>query len=178
MATTQWSIDPAHSEIQFKVKHLMISNVSGSFTSFSGSAETEGDDFENAQVAFSADLASINTNNEQRDEHLRSDLFFDAEKFPTLSFRSTGMTKGDEDEYNLTGDLTIKGATQPVTFKAEAGGIAKDMRGNTKAAFSLSGKINRKDFGLTWNAALETGGVVLSDEVRLLAEVQLLKGAQ
>ena len=178
MATTTWTIDSAHSEIHFKVKHLMITTVTGSFSHFSGGAETESDDFENALIHFSADIASINTNHEQRDEHLRSELFFDAEKFPQLAFESTQTTKRGDDQLELSGNLTIKGVTRPVVLQAEVGGITKDMRGNTKAGFSLSGKINRKDFGLTWNAALESGGVVLSDEVKLLAEVQLTKAAQ
>ncbi len=178
MAATQWSIDPAHSEIQFKVKHLMITTVTGSFGTFSGGAETDGDDFENARIHFSADIASINTNSADRDGHLQSADFFDAATHPKMTFESTSMTKKDDEEYELKGTLTIKGQSQPVTLKAEFGGIGKDPWGNTKAGFSLSGKINRKDFGLTWNAALETGGVMVSEDVRLLAEVQLVKAAQ
>lgn len=177
MATTQWTIDPAHSEIQFKVKHLMITTVTGSFGTFSGGAETEGDNFENARIHFTAEIASINTNSPDRDTHLRSADFFEAETHPKLTFESTGMQRKSDEEYLLTGNLTIKGTPQPVTLKAEFGGIGTDPWGNTKAGFSLSGKISRKDFGLTWNAALETGGVMVSDEVRLLAEVQLVKAA-
>ena len=177
MAATQWSIDPAHSEIQFKIRHLMITNVTGSFGTFAGGAETEGDDFSNAKVNFSADIASINTNSTDRDTHLKSADFFDADTYPKLSFESTGMTKKSDDEYELTGNMTIRDTTKPVTFTVEAGGITKDPWGNTKAGFSLSGKINRKDFGLTWNAALETGGVMVSEDVKLMAEVQLVKAA-
>ena len=176
MATTKWTIDPAHSEIQFKVKHLMITTVTGSFGTFTGGAETEGDDFENARVDFSADVASINTNSTDRDNHLRSADFFDAENHAQLTFEGK-LNKKSDDEYALTGNLTLKGTTQPVTLKAEFGGIGTDPWGNTKAGFSLSGKINRKDFGLSWNAALETGGVMVSEDVRLLAEVQLVKAA-
>lgn len=177
MATTQWTIDPAHSEIHFKIRHLMISTVTGSFGTFEGGAETEGDDFSNARIHFSADVSSISTNQADRDGHLKSADFFDAEKYPKITFEGAGMTKTGEDEYELTGNLTIRDITKPVMLKAEAGGTAKDMYGNTKAAFAVTGKINRKDFGLTWNAALETGGVVISDEVRLQAEVQLKKSA-
>jgi polyisoprenoid-binding protein YceI len=175
MTKTHWEIDPAHSEIQFKVKHMMITTVTGSFEKFKGSAETEGDNFEDAEISFSAETASVNTNAPDRDKHLRSADFFESETYPELSFRGTGMKKKSEDEYELDGTLTIRGHSQPVTLKAEFGGIGKDPYGTTKAGFSLSGKINRSDFGLKWNAALETGGMLVSDEVKLLAEVQLIK---
>jgi polyisoprenoid-binding protein YceI len=178
MAKTHWAIDPAHSEIQFKVKHMMITTVTGSFGKFKGGAETDGDDFENADIHFSAETASIDTNAPDRDNHLRSADFFESEKHPELTFTSTGMKPKSDDLYELTGILTIKGVSHPVTLKAEFGGIGKDPWGNTKAGFSLSGKINRHDFGLKWNAALETGGVLVSEDVKLLAEVQLLKAAQ
>lgn len=177
MATTKWSLDPTHSEIGFKVKHLMFTNVSGNFKSFTVSAETEGDDFTNAKISFSADIDSINTNNEQRDQHLKSADFFDAATFPTMNFTATGLTKKGDGEYELTGDLTMHGVTHPVKLIAEFGGIVKDPWGNIKAGFSLNGKINRKDFGLNWNAALETGGVMVSEEVKLHAEIQLVKQA-
>jgi polyisoprenoid-binding protein YceI len=177
MATTKWSIDPAHSEIHFKVKHLMITNVTGSIDTFTGTAETEGEDFENARIEFSAEMASINTNSPDRDTHLRSADFFEVDKYPHLTFKSSSMKKTGSDEYELTGDLSIKDVTRPITLKAESGGINKDPWGNMKAGFSLTGKLNRKDFGLTWNAGLETGGVLVSDEVRLTIEVQLVKAA-
>jgi polyisoprenoid-binding protein YceI len=176
MATTKWALDPTHSEIHFKVKHLMITTVTGSFKSFTAAAETETEDFSNASISFSADTASVDTGNEQRDGHLKSADFFDAEKFPTLSFVSTSYTKSGDD-YALTGDLTIKDVTKSVTLAVEFGGVAKDPWGNTKAGFTLSGKINRKDFGLSWNAATETGGVLVSEEVKLLAEIQLVQQA-
>ncbi len=178
MAKTQWSIDPAHSEIHFKVKHMMITTVTGKFEKFTGGAETDGDDFEGASIHFSAETGSVNTNAPDRDTHLRSGDFFESEKYPNLSFQSTSMRKKSDDEYELTGNLTIKDVTKPITLKAEFGGVGKDPWGNTKAGFSLSGKIHRPDFGLTWNAALETGGLLVSEDVKLLAEVQLLKAAQ
>lgn len=176
MATTKWALDPTHSEIHFKVKHLMITTVTGSFKSFTAAAETEADDFSNAAISFSADIASVDTGNEQRDGHLQSPDFFDAEKFPKLSFVSTGYTKKGDD-YVLNGDLTIKDVTKPVTLSVEFGGVAKDPWGNTKAGFTLSGKINRKDFGLNWNAATEAGGLLVSEEVKIQAEIQLAKQA-
>ena len=176
MATTTWAIDPTHSEIHFKVKHLMITTVTGSFNSFTASAETENDDFSGAKISFSADTASVDTGNEQRDGHLKSADFFDSEKFPQMSFTSTGYSKKGDD-YVLTGDLTIKDVTKPVTLNVEFGGVAKDPWGNTKAGFTLTGKINRKDFGLNWNAVTEAGGVLVSEEVKILAEIQLTQQA-
>jgi polyisoprenoid-binding protein YceI len=175
MATTKWTIDPAHSEVTFRVKHMMVSNVSGNFESFDGSFETEGDDFKNAKITFTADVNSISTRSADRDTHLKSADFFDAEQFPKISFTATDSSKVGEDEFTLTGDLTIRDVTKPVTLKGEFGGIGQDPWGNTKAGFTLDGKFNRKDFGLTWNAALETGGVLVSDEVKVHAEIQLVK---
>ncbi len=172
MATTKWSIDPTHTDIQFKVKHLMITTVTGSFGTFLGEATTEGDDFEGANISFSAEVASITTGNEQRDGHLKSADFFDVANFPTLIFAGKELKNGQ-----LTGDLTLHGVTKTVSVDAEFLGIAKDPWGNTKAGFELSGKIKRSDFGLTWNAPTEAGGVLVSDEVRLLANVQLTKTA-
>lgn len=174
MATTTWAFDPAHSELQFKVKHLLISTVTGNFKEFSGSV-TAGDNFDNAQISFETSIDSLSTHNEQRDEHLKSADFFEASKYPKLSFASTGFTRKDDDTYELKGDLTIKGITKPVTLAVDYNGTAQDPYGNTKAGFELNGKINRKDFGLTWNALTETGGMVVSDEVRLLGNIQLLK---
>lgn len=172
MATTKWSIDPTHTDIQFKVKHLMITTVTGSFGEFSGDATTEGDDFEGASVNFTAQIASITTNNEQRDAHLKSADFFDVEKNPTLTFVGKELKDG-----KLTGDITMHGITKTITLGAEFLGIAKDPWGNIKAGFELEGKIKRSDFGLTWNAPTEAGGVLVSDDVRLLANVQLVKAA-
>lgn len=171
MATNKWALDPTHSELQFKVKHLMISNVTGQFTVLSGSIEAEGDDFSGATVSFTADVASISTANEQRDGHLRSPEFFDAEQFPQIKFVSSNYNAA---EGKITGDLTIRDVTKSVTLDVEFAGTNKDPWGNQKAGFSLSGKINRTDFGLAWNAALETGGVLVSEEVRISAEIQFV----
>lgn len=176
MATTKWALDPTHSELQFKVKHLMITTVTGSLKSFNASLESEADDFENAQVSFEAETGSIDTGNKDRDNHLKSGDFFDAEKYPAIRFTSTSLTQ-DGDDYILKGDLTIKDVTKPVKLDVEFGGIATDPWGNTKAGFTLAGKINRTDFGLTWNAALETGGVMVSEEVKIVGELQFVKQA-
>lgn len=177
MATTSWVIDPTHSEVQFKVKHLVISTVTGSFKSFEGSLQTEGNSFDGASIQFTADVNSIDTNMEQRDGHLKSADFFDAENFPTLSFVSTSFVqKGDED-FTLTGDLTLRGVTKSVTLAVSYGGQMVDFYGNTKAGFELNGKINRKDFGLNWGAVTEAGGVVVSDEVKLHFNIQVAKQA-
>lgn len=176
MATTQWALDPTHSELQFKVKHLMITTVTGSLKSFGASLSSEGDDFENGSVSFEAEINSIDTGNTDRDNHLKSGDFFDAEQHPKVSFSSTSLVK-DGDDYIVNGDLTIKGITKSVKLNAEFGGIATDPWGNTKAGFTLSGKINRTDFGLTWNAALETGGVMVSEEVKIAGELQFVKQA-
>jgi len=177
MATTKWSIDPTHSEIGFKVKHMMFTNVSGKFDAFEATAETEDDNFETAKISFSAAAESINTGNTDRDNHLKSGDFFDAAQHPKLEFSSTSFKKIDDENYELHGNLSLHGETKPVTLNAEYGGIGKDPWGNTKAGFTLSGKFNRKDFGLTWNAALEAGGVLVSEEVRIHADVQLVKQA-
>lgn len=174
MATTKWVLDPTHSELQFKVKHLMITTVTGSFNEFSAELTTESDDFEHAAISFQAGVASVDTGNKDRDGHLASADFFNAEEFPSISFTSTSFKKNGSD-YKLAGDLTIKGVTKPVTLDVEFGGTAQDPWGNTKAGFTLSGKINRTDFGLTYNAALETGGVMLSEDVKILGELQFAK---
>jgi len=171
-----WNLDKSHSEINFKVKHMMITNVTGSFTDFDVKAEADSDDFSGARISFTARTASVNTANEQRDTHLKSGDFFDAEKFPELKFESTAFTKKSGDLYTLEGNLTIKDVTRPVTLNVEFGGINTDPWGNVKAGFSLGGVINRKDFGLGWNASLETGGVLVGEDVKLLAEIQLVKG--
>lgn len=177
MSTIKWALDPTHSEIGFKVRHMMLTNVSGQFGEFTADAETEGEDFNTAKINFSAAIKSINTNNEQRDQHLQSPDFFDKDKYPAITFKSSSFVKQDEDTYKLEGDLTIKEVTKKVTLQVEFGGVSKDPWGNTKAGFSLNGKINREDFGLTWNAALETGGVLVSSDVKLHAEIQMVKQA-
>ena len=176
MATKNWVIDPSHSEVQFKIKHLMITNVTGSFNIFNASVQTENEDFTKAVISFTADVDSISTGNEQRDGHLKSADFFDAEKFPQVKFTATKYENIDNDgSYELYGDLTIKDITKNIKLSVEFGGVVKDAYGNTKAGFTINGKINRKDFGLTWSAVTEAGGVVVSDEVRLIAEIQLIE---
>ncbi|GAB1370246.1 YceI family protein [Candidatus Kapaibacterium sp.] len=178
MALSTWVIDPTHSEIGFKVKHMMFTNVSGNFQSFSASITNEDDNFETSKITFSADTNSINTNNQDRDNHLRSADFFDVENFKSMTFESTGIEKLNDNLFNITGNLTIKDVTKPVLLEGEYSGLMKDPWGNVKAGFSLVGKLNRKDFGLTWNAALETGGVLVSEDVKLICEIQLLKQNQ
>jgi polyisoprenoid-binding protein YceI len=175
--TTKWVLDPMHSEVQFKVKHLVISTVSGFFKSFEGELDTANDDFTDASISFSLDINSIDTNQTQRDEHLKSAEFFDAEQYPKISFKSASFTKTGDDEYALAGDLTIKGITKPVTLDVEFGGAATDFYGNTKAGFEISGKINRKEFGLTWSGVTEAGAVVVGEDIKLLINVQFAKQA-
>ena len=174
----QWNIDPTHSEVQFKVKHLMISTVTGSFSTYEGAVNTANEsDFDGSSINFSADIDSISTGQEQRDGHLKSGDFFDAEKFPKLTFASTSFTKKGGDEYVLEGNLTMKGVTNPVKLEAEFGGIMTDFYGNTKAGFEISGKINRHDYDLTWSGVTEAGGIVVSDEVKLIFNIQVAKVA-
>ncbi|NIG53010.1 YceI family protein [Chitinophaga sp. Cy-1792] len=172
---TTWKIDESHSEIGFKVKHLMITNVSGYFTRFSGEVLTESEDFHDATINFEAEANSIDTQNSQRDEHLKNGEFFDAGTFPKISFKSKKVKKVDGDRYKLLGDLTIKGQTHPIELDVEHGGVTVDPWGQQKAGFALKGRLHRTDFGLRWNATTEAGGIVLSDEVKLLMEVQLVK---
>ena len=175
MAT--YKIDAAHSEITFKVKHLMITNVTGNFTKFDATLESSKDDFTDAKISFEADVDSISTNNEQRDGHLKSEDFFAAEKFPTLSFVSSSFNKVSGDEYKLVGELTLRGVSKPIELVVEYGGTATDPYGQVKSGFEISGKINRKDFGLVWTATTEAGGIVVSDEVKLYLAVQMIKQA-
>ncbi|MES2431911.1 MAG: YceI family protein [Bacteroidota bacterium] len=176
MATKKWVIDPTHSEVKFKIKHLMITNVSGSFNIFDAQVETDNEDFTKASISFSADTDSIDTGVEQRDAHLKSADFFDAATYPKLKFVATKYENIDNDgSYDIYGDLTIKEVTKNIKLSVEFGGVVKDAYNNTKAGFTINGKINRKDFGLTWNAVTEAGGVVVSDEVRINAEIQLIE---
>jgi polyisoprenoid-binding protein YceI len=172
---TKWAIDPTHSKVAFKVKHLMISNVLGNFKEFEGQVSTDGDDFSTAEINFSLNAASIDTEMVDRDAHLKSPDFFDVEKYPKISFSGKEMKDLGDEMYELTGDLTIKDVTKSVTLTVEYGGIMTDPWGNVKAGFSLSGKINRKDFGLNWNAALEAGGVLVGEEVKISGDIELAK---
>ena len=175
-ATTVWSVDNAHSQVGFAVKHLMISTVRGRFGSVSGTVEFPGGDYKDARADVSIDAASIDTREEKRDTHLRSADFFDVERFPTLTFKSRRVQAINGDTFQLVGDLTIKGITREVVLDVEVEGFQKDPWGNQKAGFSATTKVNRKDFGLTWNQALETGGLLVGDDVKISLDVQLLQG--
>ena len=170
LTMTKWAIDPTHSEVGFKVKHMMISTVKGNFGSFEVNVETENDDFTNANIEVSIDADSINTNNSDRDAHLKSDDFFNAEEFPKIRFVSTAF-----DGEKLTGNLTIRDITKEVTLDVDYNGTAVDPYGQTKAGFEISGYINRKDFNLKWNAVTEAGSVVVADKVQLVIDAQLVK---
>jgi polyisoprenoid-binding protein YceI len=177
MTTTKWVDEPTHTEITFKVKHLMITNVTGHFKQFSAEVETEGDDFQTAKkIEFSADVDSIDTGNAQRDIDLKSSAFFHLEEHPKVKFSGTKYeAKGDEAK--LYGNLTIGGITKPITFDVEFGGLIKDPWGGERAGFNIKGKLSRKEFGMTYNAVIEAGGVVVGDEVKINAEVELIKQA-
>ncbi|MGF1637765.1 MAG: YceI family protein [Cyclobacteriaceae bacterium] len=172
---TKWAIDPTHSEVQFKVKHLVISTVTGNFSEFAGGLEWDGEDLEAAKAEFSAKVDSISTNNADRDAHLKSDDFFNASQFPELKFKSTSFTKIDDDTYKIKGDFTIRDITKPIELTATYGGSVTDPYGQNKAGFEITGKIDRKAFGLKWSAVTEAGSVVVSDEVRLQLNIQVVK---
>lgn len=175
---TNWKVDTAHSEVQFKVKHLMITTVTGYFKTFDLEVATEGDDFTKAtSIVFTADVDSINTNNEQRDTHLKSADFFDAANHGQIRFEGRQFEKTGDDTANLHGELTIRGISKPTTVSVEVGGIVVDPYGQTKAGFTVTGKISRKEFSLTWSAVTEAGNVVVSDDIKLQAEIQLVKQA-
>ncbi|GAA4033691.1 YceI family protein [Hymenobacter glaciei] len=178
ITATKWVLDPTHSEVQFKIKHLVISTVTGAFNTFAGTLQSATDDnYDNAKVEFTLDVDSINTNQEQRDAHLRGEEFFDAAKYPHIKFESTSFVKTGGNEYKVTGHLTVKDITKPVTLEAEYGGSAVDFYGNHKAGFEVTGKINRKEFGLTWGAVTEAGSIVVGDDVKLSFNVQFAKQA-
>lgn len=170
MSTTKWTIDPTHSEVNFKVKHMMISTVSGHFKEYSGHVETASEDFKDATFSIQIDVNSINTKNADRDGHLKSDDFFNAENFPHISFTSKSF-----DGSNLVGDLTIRDTTKEVSLDATINGVAVDPYGQTKMGIELSGEVNRKDFGLNWSAVTEAGNIVVSDKVKLEIEAQFIK---
>ena len=177
MAQIKWKLDPAHSEIQFRVRHLMITNVTGSFGKFTAEVETKDENFETAKISFSAEVDSITTNHEQRDGHLKSADFFEISKYPTLTFTSTKVEKTSGEEFVVSGDISFHGVTKNIKLKVEHGGVIKDPWGNTRTGFTVEGKINRKEFGLVWNAATEAGGLVLGDDVKLHASVEFIKEA-
>lgn len=175
---TKWVLDPTHSEVNFRAKHLVISTVSGKFRKFNGTVETPNNNsFDSAKVDFTIDVASIDTNQEPRDEHLRSADFFDAANHPTITFKSTSFKakNNESDEFVLTGDLTIRGITKSIDVDVEFGGTTTDAYGNFKAGFDVSGKVNRKEFGLSWNAVTEAGSVVVGDMIRFQISVQFIR---
>lgn len=167
-----WKIDPTHSEVGFKVKHMMFTNVNGKFKEYDSQLQFDENAFENAKLSFKADITSIDTNNTDRDNHLKSADFFNADQYPELNFQSTQIN-GTGNEFEITGDLNLHGVTKPVTLQAEYSGVMKDPWGNNKVGLNITGKINRKDFGLNYNAALETGGVLISELVQINIELQL-----
>lgn len=176
MATVTWALDPTHSEIQFKVRHLMITNVTGQFKKFAVDVQTQDEDFMTAKATFTAEIDSVDTGNEQRDGHLKSPDFFDTARYPQLKFVATKYENVDEDgSYELYGNLTIRDITKPLKLDVEFGGVIKDPWGNTRAGFTISGKINRKDYGLAWHVVTDTGGLVASDDVRIHCNVELIK---
>jgi len=179
LTKTKWIIDPAHSEIGFRIRHLMITNVKGSFKEYEASIYTTNEDFMSAEVDFWLNPASVDTGDANRDAHVIGPDFFDAENFKQIHFTSDfAVDKVDNDgSYEVWGDLTIKGVKKQIKLSVEFGGIMKDPWGNQKAGMTINGKINRADFGLNYNAALEAGGVLLSDEVRIVCEIQLVKAS-
>jgi len=177
MTTTKWALDPTHSELQFKVKHLMISTVTGQFNNFSGSVETQGEDFSTAKIQLTAEAASISTNNDHRDAHLKNGDFFDVENYPQITFRSSSLTRVDDENFKLKGELTMRGVTKEILLDVEFGGVTNDPWGNVRAGFTVTGKIKRTDFNVSFGAIAETGGVMLSDEVKIISNVEFVREA-
>src|SRR5262245_5709160 len=175
MSVTKWALDNAHSEIQFKVRHLMVSWAHGNFKKFEADVQSNGDDFTTAKVRFTAEVDSINTNNEQRDAHLKNGDFFDAENHPLIIFESEKLVKLSDDHYKLHGVLNMRGTGKQVVLDVDFGGIMKDPWGNTRTGFTITGKINRKDFGISFGGATESGGLLLGDEVTINANVEFVK---
>lgn len=173
--TTKWNLDKTHAEVQFKIRHLMISNVSGTFTNFNAEAVTNENDFTTLKASFTADVNSLTTANEQRDGHLKAEDFFNVAKYPTITFVSTRIENVTKENFTMFGNFTMKGLTKEIQLNVDFGGITKDAWGNTKAGFEVTGKINRSDYGLTWNMLTETGGVTLSDEVKIYCNVEFAK---
>ncbi len=170
----QWNMDLVHSEVSFKIRHMMISNVSGIFSNASAVMLAANDDFSDAEISFEAEVNSISTGNEQRDEHLKAADFFDAEKFPMIAFKSLSFDKKSDTQYLLNGELTIRDVTRPISLEVEYTGTVVDPYGQTKAGFEMNGKISRSEFGLTWSAVTEAGGVVLGDDVKLIFSIQMV----
>ncbi|MEH7336165.1 YceI family protein [Neobacillus drentensis] len=175
MTKSKWALDAAHSSVDFSVRHMMIANVKGSFNSFNATIEADPTDLTTASIEFAIETASVDTRNQDRDGHLVSADFFDAANHPNMTFKATSIEKTDDGEYNVTGDLTLRGVTKQETFAVTFEGTGKDPWGNEKAGFSATGNINRSDYGLVWNAALETGGVLVGDKVKINLQIQAAK---
>lgn len=178
MAKSKWAVDASHSSIDFSIRHMMIAKVKGTFHAFEAQIDADPTDLTTAEVFFNVDLGSIDTRNQDRDNHLRSADFFDVETYPSVTFTSTSFTKTGEGEYTVTGDLSLHGVTRPETFTVVFEGAGKDPWGNEKVGFSAHGTINRSDYGLTYNAALETGGVLIGDEIKVSLEIEAMKAAE
>jgi polyisoprenoid-binding protein YceI len=174
-AQSKWNVDPSHSNVKFSVSHMVISEVEGSFSGYEGTLDAPGADFNNSTINFSVNVGTVNTNSEQRDGHLKSADFFDVAKYPTMNFKSTSFKKTSGNNYKLEGNLTIKGVTKKVTFDVTYGGTVKDPYGNIKAGFKAKGSIKRMDYGLTWSALTEAGGMVVGDEVAIMFNIELAK---
>lgn len=174
-AQTKWTVDKAHSKVHFSVTHMVISDVTGEFKNYDVYVETNGDDFTNAKIDFWADVNSISTDNDARDKHLKSDDFFNAAKYPKITFKSKSMTKVGDGKYKLVGDFTIRDVTKEITLDVEYRGMVKDPWGNTKAGFKITGDINRFDYNLKWNALVETGGLVVGKDVKMIVDLELQK---
>ncbi|MFF2890275.1 YceI family protein [Paenibacillus sp. NPDC057967] len=177
MTKAQWAVDASHSEVGFSVRHLMIAKVKGTFHAFDANIVADPADLTSAEISFNIDLGSVDTRNGDRDGHLKSADFFDIEKFPTLGFQATSISKRGEGEYTVTGDVSLHGVTRSESFEVTFEGTSRDPWGNTKAGFSATGAIKRSDYGLTYNAALETGGVMIGDEVKITLEIEALQQA-
>jgi polyisoprenoid-binding protein YceI len=175
MSTTKWALDPTHSELQFKVRHLMVSNVTGHFKTFTATVETEGDDISTAKVNVTVDVNSVSTNNEQRDGHLKTGDFFAAEEHPQIVFEGDKLVKVSDEEYKLPGNLTMRGVTHPVTLNVEFGGITKDPWGFTRSGFTVTGKIKRTLWGVSFGAVSDTGNIMLGDDINISANAEFVK---
>jgi len=175
MTTTKWNLDAAHSEIGFRVRHMMLTNVSGKFQNFEGALERYDDSFDNASITFTSEIESLSTGNEERDTHLLGSDFFDAVQFPKMTFISKSFNKLNDRDFSLEGDLTLHGITKPIKLQLGFEGISPDPWGNTRAGFNVRGKLNRKDWGLNWNSLLETGGMMVGEEITLDVQLQFIQ---
>ena len=174
-AQTEWAFDKSHSNVSFSVVHMLIAETEGTFKTFDGKVITEGESFENAQISLTVDLKSVDTDNEKRDNHLQSDDFFNTEKYPEMTFKGKKFTKVDDKNYELLGDLTIRDVTKEVKLDVVLNGFITDPWGNKRAGFKLKGEVNRFDYGLKWNKAIEAGGMVVSETVTIKANIELIQ---